>query len=51
METMKDRQFLAEAEKMKLEISPVPGENVRNLVAEIYRMPPEALRKVVEAMK
>jgi tripartite-type tricarboxylate transporter receptor subunit TctC len=51
METLQDREFLAEAEKLKLEISRVSGEKVQSLVAEIYRTPPEALRKVVEATK
>jgi tripartite-type tricarboxylate transporter receptor subunit TctC len=51
METLKDRQFLAEAEKLKLEINPVSGEAVQELVAEIYRTPPEILRKAVEVQK
>jgi tripartite-type tricarboxylate transporter receptor subunit TctC len=51
METMKDRQFLAEAEKLKLEINPVRGEAVQELVAEIYRTPPDILRKAVEVQK
>jgi tripartite-type tricarboxylate transporter receptor subunit TctC len=51
METMKDRQFLAEAEKLKLEINPVSGEAVQQLVAEIYRTPLEILRKAVEVQK
>lgn len=51
METMKDKEFLAEAEKMKLEITPVTGEKVQALVAEIYRTPPAVLRKAAEAMK
>ena len=51
MDTMKDKDFLVEAEKMKLEINPVSGEKVQNLVAEIYRTPPDILKKAVEAMK
>lgn len=51
METMKDRQFLADAEKLKLEINPVSGEAVQELVAEIYRTPPDILRKAVEVQK
>jgi tripartite-type tricarboxylate transporter receptor subunit TctC len=50
-DTMKDKEFLAEAEKMKLEITPVSGEKVQNLVAEVYRTPPEVLKKAAEAMK
>ena len=51
MDTMKDKEFLAEAEKMKLEITPVTGEKVQNLVAEIYRTPPAILTKAAEAMR
>jgi tripartite-type tricarboxylate transporter receptor subunit TctC len=39
METMNDKEFLAEAEKMKLEINPVSGEKVQALVEETYRTP------------
>ena len=51
MATMEDKEFLAEAEKLNLEITRVSGEKVQSLVAEVYRTPPEALRKVVEATK
>lgn len=50
-DTMKDKEFLAEAKKMKLEITPVSGEKVQKLVAEIYRTPPEILKKAAQAMK
>jgi hypothetical protein len=48
MQTMHDSAFLAEAQKLNLEITPVSGESVQELVAEIYRTPPEILRKAVE---
>jgi tripartite-type tricarboxylate transporter receptor subunit TctC len=41
METMKDPKFLAEAQKMNLEVTPVSGEKLQELVAELYRTPPE----------
>ena len=41
METLKDPAFLAEAERIKLEITPVDGEAVQKLVAEIYATPPD----------
>ena len=47
--TLQDPQFLAEAEKLKLEITPVSGEAVQNLVAEVYRTPPEVLKKAAAA--
>jgi tripartite-type tricarboxylate transporter receptor subunit TctC len=37
MDTMADKEFLAEAEKAKFEITPVSGEKVAALVEEIYR--------------
>ena len=37
METMADKEFLAEAEKAKLEITPVSGERIESLVREVYR--------------
>jgi tripartite-type tricarboxylate transporter receptor subunit TctC len=51
MDTMKDNAFLAEAEKMKLEITPVDGESVQKLVAEIYATPPQIVQQAVQAVK
>jgi tripartite-type tricarboxylate transporter receptor subunit TctC len=39
VDTMKDPGFLAEAEKMKLEIDPVSGEAVQAIVQEVYQTP------------
>jgi Tripartite tricarboxylate transporter family receptor len=39
MDTMKSGEFLAEAEKMQLEINPVSGEAVQKIVQEVYRTP------------
>jgi hypothetical protein len=39
MDTLKDREFLAEAEKMKLEINPVSGTAVQQIVQEVYQTP------------
>ena len=51
METMKDPAFLAEAEKIKLEITPVDGEAVQRLVAEIYATPREIVRQAAQAVR
>jgi tripartite-type tricarboxylate transporter receptor subunit TctC len=51
MDTMNDPDFLAEAEKLKLEVTPVPGEKVEQLVAEIYRTPPDIVSKALAALK
>jgi tripartite-type tricarboxylate transporter receptor subunit TctC len=45
MDTMRDPEFLAEAARAKLEITPVSGENVQELVARVYRTPPEIALK------
>jgi tripartite-type tricarboxylate transporter receptor subunit TctC len=39
MDTMKDRAFLAEAEKMQLEINPVAGDAVQAIVQDVYQTP------------
>ena len=41
MATMQDPEFLADAEKADLEITPVSGEDVQALVTDIYETPPE----------
>ena len=45
MDTMKDKDFLAEAEKAQLEITPVDGEAVQKLVNEVYQTPPEIAKR------
>ena len=39
MDTMKDPAFLAEAEKMQLEINPVAGDAVQAIVQDVYQTP------------
>ena len=51
MDTMKDKEFLAEAEKAQLEITPVAGEALQKLVGEVYQTPPEIAKKAAEALK
>jgi len=51
MATLSDAAFLAEAEKIKLEINPVRGEAVQELVAEIYATPPETVKQAAQAVK
>jgi tripartite-type tricarboxylate transporter receptor subunit TctC len=48
MDTMKDGEFLAEAEKMKLEINPVSGDVVQEIVQEIYQTPKPVAAAVAE---
>ncbi len=49
--TMKDPEFLAEAEKAKLIINPVNGEGVQKLVEEIYQTPQADVERARAALK
>jgi tripartite-type tricarboxylate transporter receptor subunit TctC len=51
MDTMKDKEFLAEAEKAQLEITPIDGEALQKLVADVYATPPEIAKKAADALK
>jgi tripartite-type tricarboxylate transporter receptor subunit TctC len=44
--TMKDPEFLAEAQRTKLTVDPIPGEELQKLVAEVSNLPPDLLEKV-----
>ena len=48
--TMKDPEFLAEADKLKIEIDPLTGEQVAALIVEIYKTPAETVARVRDAM-
>jgi tripartite-type tricarboxylate transporter receptor subunit TctC len=50
MDTMADKDFLAEAEKAKFEITPVSGEKIESLVLDIYRTTTPALAEKAGAM-
>jgi tripartite-type tricarboxylate transporter receptor subunit TctC len=50
MDTMKDKEFLAEAEKTKLEIVPVSGEALQKLVEETYDVDPAIAERVAKAI-
>jgi tripartite-type tricarboxylate transporter receptor subunit TctC len=50
MDTMKDKEFLAEAQKTKLEIVPVSGEALQKLVEETYDVDPAIADRVAKAI-
>jgi tripartite-type tricarboxylate transporter receptor subunit TctC len=50
METLRDREFLAESEKMKLEINPVSGDEVQKIVEDVYRTPKPVAAAVAEML-
>jgi tripartite-type tricarboxylate transporter receptor subunit TctC len=47
--TMKDAEFLAEAERTKLTVGPLPGEELQKLVADVAAISPEILEKARSA--
>ncbi|MPZ37073.1 MAG: hypothetical protein GEU95_03245 [Rhizobiales bacterium] len=49
--TFKDPAFLAEAEKLKLEVNPVSGEDVAKLIAELYATPKDIVEEARAAIK
>jgi tripartite-type tricarboxylate transporter receptor subunit TctC len=51
MATMKDPEFLKEADKTDVEISPLDGESVAALVTKIYSAPREMVDRMAKAMK
>ena len=51
MDTMKDGEFLAEAERAKLDIASIEGEAVQSMLAEIYASPEDIKRKVRDAVR
>ena len=46
-----DRGFCFDAERSKLEITPVPGERIQALVAELYKTPPELTKRLAEMLR
>jgi hypothetical protein len=48
---MKDPQFLEEAGKLDLEISPVSAAAIDAFLADIYRTPKEAVAKALAAIQ
>ena len=49
--TLKDPAFLAEADKLKLEVNPVTGEDVDKLIAELYATPKDVVEETRVAIK
>jgi tripartite-type tricarboxylate transporter receptor subunit TctC len=51
MDTMADKEFLAEADKAQLEITPVAGDQIQKLVAEVYQTPAAVAHKAAEILR
>jgi hypothetical protein len=51
MDTMKDRDFLAEAAKGSFEIRPVSGADIQRLVQEVYDAPAAVVQRAVRLLR
>jgi len=51
LQTMKDTDFLAEARKASLEIAPLSGEDVQELIGEIYATPHAVVQRAMDMLK
>jgi hypothetical protein len=50
LDTLNDKEFLANAEQAKMEINPVSGEEVETLVKEAYATPAAVAKKAAELL-
>ena len=48
---MKDPDFLAEIDKVKLEVSPTSGAEIDRLLAEIYATPKDVIEKAKQTLR
>jgi tripartite-type tricarboxylate transporter receptor subunit TctC len=51
MDTMKDKEFLAEADKAQLEVTAVSGEDVQKVVTDAYSTPADIIKKTADILK
>jgi tripartite-type tricarboxylate transporter receptor subunit TctC len=51
MDTMRDKELLAEAEKSQLEVTPVSGEDIQKLVEEVYATPDAITKRATELLQ
>jgi tripartite-type tricarboxylate transporter receptor subunit TctC len=49
--TMQDKAYLADADKAKLEIMPVAGEDITRLISEVHATPAEIVHKTIDMLK
>jgi tripartite-type tricarboxylate transporter receptor subunit TctC len=49
--TMKDKQFLEDADKQRLVVEPMTGAKVQEMVAKLYQTPPDIVARAKEAIK
>ena len=51
MDTMSDKDFMADADKAQLEVTPIDGDAIQKLVGEIYQTPPAIAQKAAAILK
>jgi tripartite-type tricarboxylate transporter receptor subunit TctC len=51
MDTLKDKDLLAEADKAQLEITPVSGEDIQKLVVDVHNTPAEIAKMAGDMLK
>jgi tripartite-type tricarboxylate transporter receptor subunit TctC len=49
MDTMNDREFRAEAERLQIDVSPVTAAEIEKLLAEVYATPKDIIAKAAKA--
>jgi len=50
-ETMRDPEFLADAQKSQLPVDPIPAAECAEILDAIYKLPPELVERAKEALK
>ena len=50
METMEDKEFIADAAKQKIEVEPVSGEELQRLIVELYATSPDMVAEAEETI-
>jgi tripartite-type tricarboxylate transporter receptor subunit TctC len=50
LKTMKDPEFLAEAQKMKADVNPVSAGEIDRLLADVYKTPKDVVAKAAKAI-
>jgi tripartite-type tricarboxylate transporter receptor subunit TctC len=50
LDTLTDKEFLAEAEKSKLDVDPIPGEQVEKIIAGLFKLEPGVLTKLKQIL-
>jgi tripartite-type tricarboxylate transporter receptor subunit TctC len=49
-DTMADKVFIEEAQRLKLAVEPISGERLAEIIAEIYKTPPQVVQRVTKIL-